>query len=42
VKKATRELMLAFLQKQLLGDAQPLAKWPALHAPLFARFEQKL
>ncbi len=42
VKKATRELMLAFLQKQLQGDAQALARWPAQHAPLVARFEQKL
>jgi dienelactone hydrolase len=42
VKKATRELMLAFLQKQLQGDSQLLAKWPAQHAPLVARFEQKL
>jgi dienelactone hydrolase len=41
VKKATRELMLAFLQKQWSGDAQALAKWPAQHAPLVARFEQK-
>lgn len=41
VKKATRELMLAFLQKQLQGDHQLLAKWPAQHAPLVVRFEQK-
>jgi dienelactone hydrolase len=40
VKKATRELMLAFLQKQLQGDTQALAKWPAQHAALVARFEQ--
>ncbi len=41
VKKATRELMLAFLQKQWSGDSQALAKWPAEHAPLVARFEQE-
>jgi dienelactone hydrolase len=41
VKKATRELMLAFLQKQWSGDAQALTKWSAQHAPLVARFEQK-
>ncbi|TAG27967.1 MAG: acetylhydrolase [Burkholderiales bacterium] len=41
VKKATRELMLAFLQKQWSGDAQALERWPTQHAPLVARFEQK-
>lgn len=41
IKIATRELMLAFLQKQLIGDAQALERWPAQHAPLIARFEQK-
>ncbi|MBS7808408.1 hypothetical protein [Variovorax sp. PCZ-1] len=41
VKKATRELMLAFLQKQWSGDSQALKRWPAQHAPLVARFEQK-
>jgi dienelactone hydrolase len=42
IKIATRELMLAFLQKQWSNDAQALAKWPTQHAPLVARFEQKL
>jgi dienelactone hydrolase len=42
VKKATRELMLAFLLQQFKGDAQALAKWPSRHASLMARFEQKL
>ncbi len=42
VKKATRELMLAFLQNLWSGNAQALAGWPAEHAPLIARFEQKL
>jgi dienelactone hydrolase len=42
VKKATRELMLAFLQKQWSGDTLLLMKWPAQHAALVARFEQKL
>lgn len=41
IKIATRELMLAYLQKQLIGDAQALERWPAQHAPLVARFEQK-
>jgi hypothetical protein len=41
VKKATRELMLAFLQKQWSGDSKALAMWPAQHASLVARFEQK-
>ncbi len=42
VKKATRELMLAFLQKQLLGNPKPLATWPAQHAPLVAQYDDKL
>ena len=42
VKKATRELMLAFLQKELGGSAKALAAWRELHAPLIARFEQQL
>ncbi|MFM7331527.1 MAG: alpha/beta hydrolase family protein [Brachymonas sp.] len=41
VKKATRELMLAFLRKEFAGDAQALAQWPAQHAGLVARFERK-
>ncbi len=41
VKKATRELMLAFLRKEFGGDAQALAAWPAQHQGLVARFEQK-
>jgi dienelactone hydrolase len=39
VKKATRELMLAFLQKQWTGDAIALQRWPLTHAQLIARFE---
>lgn len=42
VKKATRELMLAFLQNHWSGNAQVLAVWPAEYASLIARFEKKL
>ena len=42
VKKATRELMLAFLNQQWSGDAQALARWQQQHAPLVARYEKKL
>jgi dienelactone hydrolase len=42
VKKATRELMLAFLRKEFAGDAQGLASWPQKHAPLVQRFEDRL
>ncbi len=42
VKKATRELVLAFLQNHWLGDAKALAGWQAQHASLIARLEQKL
>ena len=41
VKKATRELMLAFLRKEFAGDAQALAAWPQLNQALVARFERK-
>ncbi len=41
VKKATRELVLAFLRKEFAGDEQALAAWPAQHQTLVARFEQK-
>ena len=41
VKKATRELMLAFLRKEFAGDAQALIAWPAQHQALVARFERK-
>ncbi len=41
VKKATRELMLAFLRKEFAGDAAALQSWPTTHALLVARFEQK-
>ncbi|NJS37509.1 MAG: acetylhydrolase [Brachymonas sp.] len=41
VKKATRELMLAFLRKEFSGDTQALAAWPEQHAALVARFERK-
>ena len=42
VKIATRELMLAFLQKHWSGDSLALARWPQQHASLVARFENKL
>ncbi len=41
VKKATRELMLAFLQNVFAGETQALSSWPARHAGLVARFERK-
>ena len=42
VKKATRELTLAFLQQVFTGQPSLLEKWPAQHASLVARFEQKM
>ena len=42
VKKATRSLMLAFLQTQWGGDAKALANWPLQHVGLVARYERKL
>ena len=42
VKKATRSLMLAFLQSQWGGDAKALANCPLQHVGLVARFERKL
>lgn len=41
VKKATRELMLAFLRQELAGDRQALGNWPAQYATIMARFERK-
>jgi dienelactone hydrolase len=41
VKKATRELMLAFFQQVFAGNAQPLAAWPAQHQSLVARFDRR-
>jgi dienelactone hydrolase len=41
VKKATRELMLAFLQNIFAGETQALSDWPARHAGLVARYERK-
>jgi dienelactone hydrolase len=41
VKKATRELMLAFLRKEFAGDAQALTHWPLTNAPLVQRFESR-
>jgi dienelactone hydrolase len=42
VKKATRELMLAFFQKIFADDAKGLSEWPALHQGLVARYERRL
>jgi dienelactone hydrolase len=42
VKKATRELMLAFLQKVFAGDATALAAWPAQHQSIVARYDRRL
>ncbi len=41
VKKATRELMLAFLHQQFGGSSQALHEWPTQYQALLARFEQK-
>jgi dienelactone hydrolase len=41
VKKATRELMLAFFQQVFTGDTQALAAWPAQYQGLVARFERR-
>jgi dienelactone hydrolase len=42
VKKATRELMLAFFQQVFSGQPQALAAWPAQHQSLVARFDRRL
>jgi dienelactone hydrolase len=42
VKKATRELMLAFFQQVFAGQSQALAAWPTQHQSLVARFEKRL
>jgi dienelactone hydrolase len=42
VKKATRELMLAFFQQVFDGDAKALAAWPARHQSIVARYDQRL
>ncbi len=39
VKKATRDLMLAFLRQEFEGQGAPLAAWPAQNAALLARYE---
>lgn len=41
VKKATRELILAFLRQALTGDTQALGNWPVQYATIMARFERK-
>jgi dienelactone hydrolase len=42
VKKATRELMHAFLQQVFLGDTQALATWPAQHQSIVAHYDKQL
>jgi dienelactone hydrolase len=42
VKKATRELMLAFFQQVFVGDAKGLSEWPALNRGLVARYERRM
>ena len=42
VKKATRELMLAFFSQVFSGQGQSLAAWPAQHQNLVARFDRRL
>jgi dienelactone hydrolase len=42
VKKATRELMLAFFQQVFAGDAKALAAWPAQHQAIVARYDRRL
>jgi dienelactone hydrolase len=41
VKKATRELMLAFLRQEFSGDTQALRQWPGPYGAIMARFERK-
>lgn len=41
VKKATRELILAFFQQVFAGQPQALADWPTQHQSLVARFEKR-
>ncbi len=41
VKKATRELMLAFLRKEFSGDKQALGQWPGQYGAIMARFESR-
>ncbi len=41
VKAASRELMLAFLNKVFAGSADALAQWPARHQNLVARFDRR-
>jgi dienelactone hydrolase len=42
VKKATRELMLAFFQQVFAGQREALSAWPAQHQSLVARYERRL
>ncbi len=42
VKKATRELMLAFFQQVFAGDTKMLSEWPALNQGLVARYERRM
>jgi dienelactone hydrolase len=42
VKKATRELILAFFQQIFAGQREALSAWPTQHQSLVARFERRL
>jgi len=40
VKKATRDLILAFLRQQFYADDRAITEWPQQHEALVSRFEQ--
>jgi dienelactone hydrolase len=40
VKKATRDLILAFLRQQFYADDRAITEWPQQHQALVSRFEQ--
>ena len=40
VKKATRDLILAFLRREFYAEEQAITEWPQQHQALVSRFEQ--
>jgi dienelactone hydrolase len=40
VKKATRDLILAFLRQEFFADDRAITEWPAQHQAVVSRFEQ--
>ena len=41
VKKATRDLILAFLRKEFFSDDRSITAWPQQHQAVVSRFEQR-